>query len=278
MTIRHAPLAALLCCAVAFACGDDEHGNAGGADSGVPSEDAAADARAPEQGPHDASADTGGDDVVPAQPKARRGRMDHVDTPPLHEVPQACELLEACDDGRALVGKIDKNSIVWESPNIVFFLDAYVITAKRSGSLSVASSVQAIGDAYEYGYGYPLSAQAVASTEGLPTLSSKLPLVVSTDSYETALDDGKASISFHVDAGQQYLVIFKQLVGPSRDTNRAWNYTLSFCGADLSMVGRLWVTSDQQDTVPVEPLVEPLSEASAPGTMGRLVEELEVSP
>lgn len=252
------------CCLVLAACADSE-----------PNTDAGETAREDTEGEPDAQASDASQE--PARggsvPKAALRR---VEMRPIHEVPDACEVPDDCQDGRAVQGRLDENSLAAGNDQVRFLLDAYVVTAKRTGTLFIASSVQAIGDSYEYGYGYPLSVQAVDSSEGLPKLTSKLPLVITTDTYDNALDDGKASIGFDAQAGTQYIVIYKGLVGVQPPERTRWNYSLSFCGSDMTVPGIFFVESDE--LVSPEPLSAPLSEESPAGAVGQMIGAFEVTP
>jgi hypothetical protein len=206
----------------------------------------------------------------------RRAELQIAAPLPAPATSSATFLALQCAELSVVGGQLNGGSNQLSSVSFVFLYDTFVVTARRTGKVSIASSVLPIGDSYQYGYGYPLSAQAVEESDGEPSLSPSL--VAHSALLDNALDDGEARLELDVEAGKQYLVTYKGLVG-SASLGSAWSYELGICAADLSVEGRLWVSADAEDLVPLEPLHGPISTANAPtGAMGRLATELEVTP
>jgi hypothetical protein len=183
---------------------------------------------------------------------------------------QSPALAEQCAAEQAAHGVLDKNALVWTG-GFTWFADAYVVTARVTGKVSVASEVHGINGAYEYGYGFPFNVQAVDTSAALPALSS---VIAGMSLLDDALNDGKARVDLEVEAGQQYVIGFKQLVGPASKGD-GWSYDLRFCAESLRVEGKLWVSNNRQDVVAPAPLSGPITLSSAPsGVMGQLASTL----
>ncbi len=83
-----------------------------------------------------------------------------------------------------------------------FRYDAYVVTARESGSVTIRSDVlEANPDGYRYGYGYPLS---------IAYIQDGVTLTQNGGNYvQNALETGTAIIDYPVQAGQQYILVYK---------------------------------------------------------------------
>lgn len=83
-----------------------------------------------------------------------------------------------------------------------FRYDAYVVTARESGTMTLQSDVISANPAgYRYGYGYPLS---MAAIEDGVTLSA-----YGGNYVQNALETGTAIIGYPVQAGRQYVLVYK---------------------------------------------------------------------
>ncbi|MDY7226714.1 hypothetical protein [Hyalangium rubrum] len=83
-----------------------------------------------------------------------------------------------------------------------FRYDAYVVTARESGSMTLYSDVIAVNPAgYRYGYGYPLSMAAIEDGVTLAAYGGNY--------VQNALETGTAIIQYPVLAGRQYILVYK---------------------------------------------------------------------
>lgn len=186
---------------------------------------------------------------------------------------QSPALAEQCTAEHAVHGVLDRNALVWKG-GLTWFADAYVVTALLTGKVSLASEVHGINGAYEYGYGFPFNAQAVDTSAALPALSSVIAGLALPDD---ALNDGKARLDMEVEAGQQYVIGFKQLVGPASKGD-GWRYDLRFCAQSLRIEGKLWVSDDTQDLVPPTAVSGPITlDSASSGVMGQLAATLQTN-
>jgi hypothetical protein len=162
---------------------------------------------------------------VASAPLAARAELQQIETAPT-ESGQQPALAEQCAVEQIVRGSLDRHGLVARAGSFEWLTDTYLVTALVSGKVSIASEVQPIGDAYVLGYGFPFDVQTV---DGLGQLSG-LP--------DNALDDGKARIDLDVQAGEQYVLTFKQLIGPA-STGEGWRYGLRFCAQSLRVEGKL---------------------------------------
>lgn len=182
-------------------------------------------------------------------------------------------LTRPCGDGYGVSGQLDASSHFVDYGSFGFLVDAYLVTALESGTVSVASRVEPVGEAYEFGYGYPLNAQQVQSGAAVPALSASL--IPGMSLPDNALDDGKARMDLPVEAGVQYVISFKALVGPA-SVGDGWRYALGLCSEKLRVDGQLWLSADENDMVPAQPLSGLISRDNAqPGAMGALVQAIQ---
>jgi hypothetical protein len=211
------------------------------------------------------------DDTPPAtELLVRRAALLSVETKPPEHIDVLPASLQQCADGRALTGLLDKHSPTWfDFGRSGMFFDAYVVTARRSGTTSIFSSVSPNGDTYELGYGFPFTVQAIDPSAPLPALS--MDLVHGMPLPDNALDDGKARVDLQVEADKQYVVVFKNLFGDRTYETSSLNYTLTLCGSDLQVEGKLWIAEDETDLIPAESLTGAISlDNASPGAMGQL--------
>jgi hypothetical protein len=100
---------------------------------------------------------------------------------------------------RAFVGVLTTASALG---SLDFRYDAYVVTARQSGDVSIQSDViHANPSGYRHGYGYPLSMAAIE--DGI-TLSA-----YGGNYVQNALETGTAIIQYPVVAGRQYILVYK---------------------------------------------------------------------
>ncbi|HEX6245903.1 MAG TPA: hypothetical protein VFZ61_33490 [Polyangiales bacterium] len=211
-------------------------------------------------------------DTQQTQPLVRRAELHPLPSSSSVDA-QAASLFDVpCQASGDVPGQLDESSYHVEMGTSRWLVDAYVVTALESGVVSIASRVEPMGDAYVYGYGYPLNAQRVELGASLPTLSPSL--IPGASLPDTALDDGKARMDLTVEAGTQYVVTFKALVGPASKAV-GWRYQLGLCAEKLRVDGKLWVAADVSEQVPATSTSAPISLSNAePGAMGALVQAL----
>jgi hypothetical protein len=83
-----------------------------------------------------------------------------------------------------------------------FRYDAYVITARETGWMTIQSDVlEANPNGYRYGYGYPLTMAAIDDGVTLTQYGGRYD--------QDALETGTAIISYPVEAGRQYILVYK---------------------------------------------------------------------
>jgi hypothetical protein len=121
-----------------------------------------------------------------------------------------------------------------------FRYDAYVITARQSGTVTIKSYVLDVNpNGYRYGYGYPLSMAAIEDGASLTAYGGRY--------VQNALDTGTAIIEYPVQAGHQYILVYKTF---GSFTPLTYRLTLP---ATLTVEGRI--------DVPPQPLPIPQSSA-----------------
>jgi hypothetical protein len=83
-----------------------------------------------------------------------------------------------------------------------FRYDAFVLTARETGTVVIRGDVISVNpNGYQYGYGYPLS---MASIEDGVTFTA-----YGGSYYQDALETGTAIIDYPVEAGHQYVLVYK---------------------------------------------------------------------
>lgn len=123
-----------------------------------------------------------------------------------------------------------------------FRYDAYVITAQESGTVTIESDVlQANPKGYEHGYGYPLS---MAAIEDGVTLSA-----YGGNYVQDALQTGIAIMQYPVQAGRQYILVYKTF---GNFTPLTYRLTLP---TTLTVEGRIYA--------PTEPVPVPTQSSGA---------------
>jgi hypothetical protein len=81
-----------------------------------------------------------------------------------------------------------------------FHYDAYVVTARESGTVKIQSDVLE-SQRYAYGYGYPLS---------MTSIKDGISLTAYGGNYiQNALETGTAIMDYPVVAGRQYILVYK---------------------------------------------------------------------
>jgi hypothetical protein len=122
--------------------------------------------------------------------------------------------------------------------SVDFRYDAYVITARVSGSMTLQSDVleSSPNNSYRYGYGYPLTMAAIADGITFTQYGGNYA--------QDALNTGTAIISYPVQAGQQYILVYKTF---SAFTPLTYRLTLP---ASLVVEGRIYAPPEP---VPVPP-------------------------
>jgi hypothetical protein len=117
-----------------------------------------------------------------------------------------------------------------------FRYDAYVVTALATQAAQIRSDVRhSAYTSYPYGYGYPISLTGIRPDRTLTDLI--------TLSYQNALGTGTAEAGYQVEAGRQYILVYKTF---SRFTPLSYCLTLP---AALRLEGRI--------DVPLEPILFP---------------------
>jgi hypothetical protein len=143
--------------------------------------------------------------------------------------------LPACDDALLVTGRLDANSSAVSAGFGNWLADTYLFSATSQGTASIWSSIQPLGNAYVYGYGFPFTVEALGEAEA-PALGANRVAGMSLD--DNALDDGRARVDIETAPGKRYLVTFKALIG-SANQGSSWDYTLSFCPSGLKLAGKL---------------------------------------
>lgn len=205
----------------------------------------------------------------------RRASLKAVETPPPAHIDVLPASLQECSDGRTVSGLLDKHSATWfDAGRVGMFFDAFVVTARTSGTTSIFSSVTPNGDTYPLGYGFPFTVQPVDLAASLPSLTRDI--VRGTPLPDNALDDGKARLDLQVEADKQYVVVFKNLFGEMTYETSSLNYALTFCGTALRVEGKLSISEDETDLIPAEPLTGPIAlDNASPGAMGQLASAID---
>ncbi len=207
----------------------------------------------------------------------RRAELRTVDTPSAPVI--ATAKLAQCAEGRSVGGVLSKRSALFDhSGGFGMLFDAYIVTALVSGSSAVFSEVSpGNAETYQYGYGFPFTLQAVDREAPLPGLSTDLVRGMSL--ADNALDDGKARLDLTLEAGKQYVLTFKNLYGGATPETTSLNYTLTFCGTDLRVEGKLWISDDESDLIASEQLSGPITlENAHAGAMAQLARDLQPAP
>lgn len=108
-----------------------------------------------------------------------------------------------------------------------FRYDAFVLTALRSGSVTLSSDVISVNPkGYVNGYGYPLSMASIAEGATFTFVGGAY--------LQDALETGTAVIEYPVVAGRQYVVTYKTF-----DSFAPQEYRLRFSPSMLRMEGRI---------------------------------------
>ncbi len=96
-----------------------------------------------------------------------------------------------------------------------FHYDAFVVTARESGTVTISSDVIEVGpNAYVHGYGYPLT---IGSIDEGATLT-----LIGGEYVQNALDTGTAVIQYPVRQGRQYILVYKTFSNFMPLTYRLW--------------------------------------------------------
>lgn len=200
-------------------------------------------------------------------PLVRRATLEEVEVQPA-AVPKelVATFVDLCDDATRITGRLDTSSNYIQTGSFGWQFDSYVFTASQTGRVSIAS------EAPVNSYFYPFTVQTLQEGAEQPALSSDL--VAGMPLPDSAAGDGKARVDISVEAGAQYLVTFKQLIG-SASSKQPVDYSLSFCASSLQTEGKLWISNDESDVVRAEHVTRKLStDTATPGVMGNVASAL----
>lgn len=141
-----------------------------------------------------------------------------------------------------------------------FRYDAFVVTAKASGPVTISSDVISVNPSgYVNGYGYPLT---MASLEEGATFT-----FVGGDYVQNALETGTAVIQYPVVAGHQYVLVYKTFDSFTPLTYRLrLPTTLKMEGRIESLPAPVPVTGSNSGQITLD--------NPRPGQLGRIVEWL----
>ncbi len=118
------------------------------------------------------------------------------------------------------------------------FRSAFVITARESGRVLIKSEVlEAQPKHYPYGYGYPLSMAAIEEGVSLTFVGGSY--------VQDALNTGTAVIEYPVQAGRQYILVYKTFGTFTPLTYRLW------LPSSLTVEGRIYPPPEPVPAVPV---------------------------
>lgn len=116
-----------------------------------------------------------------------------------------------------------------------FRYDAYVVTARQSGPVSIRSNVLE-AQVYPYGYAYPIE---------LLTIEDGFKLVAwASVNYQNALETGTAVLEQRVEAGHQYLLVYKTFTA---FTPLTYRLTLP---STLTVEGRIYLPPEPMSVSP----------------------------
>ncbi|HEX5748779.1 MAG TPA: hypothetical protein VFZ09_21235 [Archangium sp.] len=113
---------------------------------------------------------------------------------------------------RAFRGVLTTHSL--QAPQY-FHYDAFVVTARESGPVTIMSDVIEVGpNGYVHGYGYPLTIAPIEEGAVLTQIGGEY--------VQNALETGTAMIRYPVQKGRQYILAYKTFSGFMPLSYRLW--------------------------------------------------------
>lgn len=139
-----------------------------------------------------------------------------------------------------------------------FHYDAFVVTARESGVVTMMSDVIEVGpNGYVHGYGYPLT---IAAIEDGPDLTQ-----VGGEYVQNALETGTAVLQYPARKGRQYIIAYKTFSSFMPLSYRLWlSPYLKMEGRIESLPAPVPVTGDDTGQISLE--------NPRPATLSRIVD------
>ena len=145
------------------------------------------------------------DDTPPEQPTGGSSEQPTGNTPPVQTFPYsltAAPLDPGTSTGQLPDGTVYGLLTASSLASMDFRYDAYVLTARESGQVIIkAEVIESSSKSYPYGYGYPLSVAAIEDGVSLTAYGGRY--------IQDALNTGTAAMEYPVEAGRQYLLVYK---------------------------------------------------------------------
>jgi hypothetical protein len=201
----------------------------------------------PEPGP------TTGPNPVPTPP-APNGTSSHT----LAAAPEDLEVVAGlAEQDRAFRGELTTRSL--QAPQY-FHYDAFVVTARESGLVSIMSDVLQVGPkGYVHGYGYPLTIGPIEEGANMTQIGGEY--------LQDALETGTAMIQYPVVKGRQYIIAYKTFSSFMPLSYRLWlSPYLKMEGRIETLPAPVPVTGDNTGQISLE--------NPRPATLSRIVDWL----
>ncbi|AKJ06479.1 Hypothetical protein AA314_08105 [Archangium gephyra] len=193
---------------------------------------------------------------VPADPApSPAGTSSHTLTAVPEEEAVAVGL--SAQEDRSFLGVLTTRSL--QAPQY-FHFDAFVVTARESGQVTIMSDVLEVGpNGYIHGYGYPLTIGAIEEGAMLTQIGG--------DYVQNALETGTAVLQYPVQKGRQYILAYKTFSGFMPLSYRLWlSPYLKMEGRIETLPAPVPVTGDNTGQISLE--------NPRPATLSRIVDWL----